>query len=225
MAITRRIIGKTRYLKNIREEFKAGIQLAQIYLVVISLLLPPLLDKSSQSDYKISQIYIALSAFVFVISILIYYTIIKKLDDLDETKIILLNAFAATSGIAFSFLITIFMILHTSATYTNLSYFRLITNLTGSRNLTQFIFYIIIATLLACICSVPLLITTKKETTINNIADELINLNVKPTTFNVFEDDYNIAIGLFTLLILAFYSFFIIYAGLVIFLNFNWLHF
>jgi len=107
-----KIVGKTRYLKNLKEEIKTKKEIAQIYLVVYGFLLPHILTIVSQSSNNRANTCIIFYLFIFVFSILIYYLDITKADDLAILKTTNINNTVIFVAFSFSFTVAVYLVLY-----------------------------------------------------------------------------------------------------------------
>lgn len=103
-------IGKTRYLKNLNESASLGRQLAQTYLIVVSLLFPQLITVASESSNVNFKSYIFLIFFVFLIAILEYLGM-SSIVIAKDFNLSLTNAAGIVACMSLSFLICSYFII------------------------------------------------------------------------------------------------------------------
>jgi hypothetical protein len=177
------IVGKTKYLKNIKEEFKSGKEAAQLYLLVYSFLLPHLLSTISQTSAEINQDGLNISTQVFqggligllclfILSIGQYYLKLTKIRDFMSFKVREVNRLAIFAALAFGFTLAMDVSLNLPLPQT-----------TDGMPI-QFVLFVsfgrlfryhVIGLLLTGVVARSLIITSIPEKSINPVADELKN--------------------------------------------------
>jgi len=160
-----------------REELNSKKQITQIYLIMFSLVLPQLFADIIQNNINSYQKFsILLFSGWFVFYLLMYYVAITKTGDLTEFDIDSTNTSAIFASISFGFVVAIFLNLAGSQTGMKLPTGL---NLDIIHYLRYLIFLMPTTGLIIAFVS-TLIIKTKKEIPVDDIANEIIRLRSNP---------------------------------------------
>lgn len=160
------IIGKTQYIKNLKSELNSKKQLTQIYFVIYGLLVAQLLGAVEKTGNNIVKTSAILYILIFLITMLSYYEEVTKTVNLTNLNISNINYQGILAGGAFSFSVFLYMIAAVGVIHVQ------------SINVQTNIFcsFIILIFLCSYLSAKTLIISIKKEVTINEIVDEMIKL-------------------------------------------------
>ncbi|HZK71722.1 MAG TPA: hypothetical protein VFD03_09460 [Clostridia bacterium] len=163
------VIGKTQYLKNMREELNSKKQLTQIYLIMFSLLYPQLAAIITLKQISHNGKFFLITLSLFFITFLFYYYLqIATAGDLTELNTFTINMSAVVAAMCFSFLVPAFFVLSIDQSF-----------LIQVGQLTSYSRALMFSSISACFTCLfvnTLLIKTKKEIPIDVIAGEIIRL-------------------------------------------------
>jgi hypothetical protein len=167
-------IERRNYLKKIQKEIKSGKEIAQIYLIVYSFLIPQIFTTISASPYKIVYSAGLITLLCgFLLSFVNYFLTLTKTDDLMLFKRKQANRsainLAFVFGYTFAYDVSLNLQLNPHAEISILGI-----------KITDYAFgilitYYLLGSFISCIIAKSLLITTIPP--INPLADELIRIN------------------------------------------------
>lgn len=164
------IIGKTKYIQQLNKEIKSKAQIVQAYLIVFSFILPQTINTISQikdpSLQSASNAIVVFSLYIFLIASLSYYRYITTTSH-TIFSIRKANFYAIVTSINLSYLISLDIIL--TMTRENISE-------------NYFYVYLIEGIALTAFTIWPLFFKNLRETTLNDVADILTEVNKNKLT-------------------------------------------
>lgn len=157
-------LDEREYRKALKREINAGKQLAQVYLIIFSFMLPSALTTVAQSKNTEAIAHLPYFASGFIVFIVIYIVVISKDSTLKKFKPISANAAAiiATTNLGFALplYITFYMSVNGASINSNMN--------------SDFYFYTFSSISLSALFLIPLLITAIRGEPRNEIASELV---------------------------------------------------
>lgn len=159
-------LDEKKYRKALKKEIKAGKQLAQVYLIIFSFILPSALTTVAQSKNSEAITYLPYFASGFIVFIVIYIVVLSKYVIFTEFKPYMSNFAAIIATINFGFALPLYITFYMKENGVSLD---------SSPN-TDFSFYIGTSIMMSILFLSPLLITTIRGEHHNEIAKEIMRI-------------------------------------------------